>query len=59
MAKPKKADYYVKKVKTIKSKLKKYLSKEEIKALLKRKELIIKRIKQLIKEKGEEAVLFS
>lgn len=41
------------------AKLKPYLNNEEIKALLERKKAIINRIKQLIKEKGEEAVLFS
>lgn len=38
--------------------LAKYLNKEEIGALLARKKLIIERIKALIAEKGEEAVLF-
>lgn len=41
------------------AKLKPYLNNEEIKALLERKKAIINKIKQLIKEKGEEAVLFS
>ncbi|MCK4644933.1 MAG: hypothetical protein KAU46_01655 [Candidatus Aminicenantes bacterium] len=45
--------------KIISSKLKKYINKAEMKALLKRKKIIIDTIKQLIKEKGEEAVLFS
>lgn len=45
--------------KMINSKLKKYISKAEMKALLKRKKIIIDTIKKLIKEKGEEAVLFS
>lgn len=35
-----------------------YLSQEEIEALLARKDLIVERIKSLINEKGEEAVLF-
>jgi hypothetical protein len=38
--------------------VKKYLNKEEIKAVLKRKKLIIEKIEALIKEKGEEKVLF-
>jgi hypothetical protein len=42
----------------VKAKLKPYLNDEEIKALLQRKSAIISRIKQLIQEKGEEAVLF-
>jgi hypothetical protein len=42
----------------VKAKLKPYLNDEEIKALLQRKGAIINRIKQLIQEKGEEAVLF-
>jgi hypothetical protein len=41
----------------IKAKLKPYLNAEEMRTLLKRKELIIKKIKQLIKEKGEISVL--
>ena len=44
--------------KAIKSKVKKYLNKDEIKAVLKRKKLIIEKIEALIKEKGEEKVLF-
>ena len=44
--------------KKIKSKLKKYLNKDEIDALLKRKKLIIETIQKLIEEKGEAAVLF-
>ncbi len=44
--------------KIINSKLSKYINKEEMKALLKRKKIIIETIKKLIKEKGEEAVLF-
>jgi len=44
--------------KKIKSKLKKYLNKDEIEALLKRKKLIIETIQKLIEEKGEAAVLF-
>lgn len=43
---------------SIKTKLKDYLNEEEISALLKRKTSIIKTIKKLIEEKGEEAVLF-
>lgn len=42
----------------IKAKLKPYLNTEEINALLKRKKIILKKIKQLIDEKGEESVLF-
>jgi len=45
--------------KVIKNKVKKYLNKDEIDALLKRKKIIIKKIKKLIAEKGEESVLFS
>ena len=45
--------------KKITSKLKEYINKAEMEALLKRKKIIIDTIKQLIKEKGEEAVLFS
>ena len=44
--------------KKIKSKLKKYLNKDEIEALLKRKKLIIETIQKLIEEKGEAAILF-
>ena len=44
--------------KKIRSKLKKYLNKDEMNALLKRKEMIIETLQKLIKEKGEEAVLF-
>jgi len=44
--------------KAIRSKVKKYLNKEEINAVLKRKKLIIEKIDALIKEKGEEKVLF-
>jgi hypothetical protein len=44
--------------KTIKSKVKKYLNKDEINAVLERKRLIIEKIETLIKEKGEEKVLF-
>ncbi len=40
------------------AKLKLYLNDKEIQALLERKKAIIDRIKQLIQEKGEEAVLF-
>jgi hypothetical protein len=43
---------------SVKSKLGPYLSEEEIGALLSRKNLIIDKIKTLIGEKGEEAVLF-
>lgn len=45
--------------KLIESKLKSYLNDEEIRALVERKNLIIEKIKKLIEEKGEEAVLFS
>jgi hypothetical protein len=45
--------------KEIKAALKHYLNDEEINMLLKRKKLIIEKIKKLIAEKGEEAVLFS
>jgi hypothetical protein len=44
--------------KEIRSKVKKYLNKEEINAVLARKKLIIEKIEALIKEKGEEKVLF-
>lgn len=44
--------------KLIKSKVKKYLNKDEIDAVLERKKLIIEKIEGLIKEKGEEKVLF-
>jgi hypothetical protein len=43
----------------IKSKLSFYLNDEEISALLERKKIIIEKIKKLIEEQGEEAVLFS
>lgn len=43
----------------IKSELSLYLNDEEISALLERKKIIIEKIKKLIEEKGEEAVLFS
>ena len=43
----------------VKAKLSLYLNDEEIKALLERKKIIIEKIKKLITEKGEEAVLFS
>jgi len=43
----------------IKAKLEHYLNDEEMSALLERKKLIVEKIKQLIKEKGEESVLFS
>lgn len=42
----------------VKAKLKTYLNEEEIGALLGRHQLIVERIKSLIAEKGEEAVLF-
>jgi len=42
----------------IKAKLTPYLNEEELNALLNRKKLIIEKIKQLIKERGEESVLF-
>lgn len=45
--------------KVVKAKLKNYLNDEEMSTLLERKRLIIEKIKQLIKEKGEESVLFS
>jgi hypothetical protein len=44
--------------KKIKSKLKKYLNKDEIDALLERKKLIIETVQKLIEDKGEAAVLF-
>lgn len=44
--------------KAIRSKVKKYLNKDEISAVLERKKLIIEKIEALIKEKGEEKVLF-
>ncbi|NIM90024.1 MAG: hypothetical protein GTO17_03660 [Candidatus Aminicenantes bacterium] len=43
----------------IKTKLSLYLNDAEISALLERKKIIIEKIKKLIAEKGEEAVLFS
>jgi hypothetical protein len=43
---------------TVKSALSKYLSDEEVGALLTRKGLLIEKIKALICEKGEDAVLF-
>jgi hypothetical protein len=42
----------------IKAKLEHYLNDEEMSALLERKKLIVEKIKQLIKEKGEDSVLF-
>ncbi len=42
----------------IKSKLQPYLNDQEIEALLQRKSLIIETLQKLIKEKGEESVLF-
>lgn len=44
--------------KEIRSKMRKYLNKDEIDTLLKRKKLIIETIRKLIEEKGEKAVLF-
>ncbi|MDH5468424.1 MAG: hypothetical protein OEY25_13485 [Candidatus Aminicenantes bacterium] len=44
--------------KKIRSKLKKYLNEDEMSALLKRKNIIIEILQKLIKEKGEEVVLF-
>lgn len=43
---------------TVKSALRRYLSDEEIGALLIRRSLLVEKIKTLIGEKGEEAVLF-
>lgn len=43
----------------VKTKLKPYLNDEEIEALIQRKNIIIEKLQKLIKEKGEEAVLFS
>lgn len=43
----------------VKTKLQSYLNDQELEALIKRKDLIIEIIQQLIKEKGEDAVLFS
>lgn len=43
----------------VKSKLLPYLNNQEIEALIKRKDLIVGIIQQLIKEKGEDAVLFN
>jgi len=42
----------------IKTRLFPYLNKKEIKALLERKNIILKKIKKMIKERGEEAVLW-
>ena len=42
----------------VRLKLKPHLNEEEIKALLKRKNIIIETINKLIEEKGEESVLF-
>lgn len=42
----------------VKAKLGPYLNEEEIQGLLQRKNIILEKIEQLIKEKGEEAVLF-
>lgn len=44
--------------KQVRAKLGTYLNEEEMSALLERHQLIIKKIKSLIAEKGEEAVLF-
>lgn len=44
---------------TVKAYLNKYLNENEMSALLERKKLIIEKIIQLIKEKGEDSVLFS
>jgi hypothetical protein len=41
----------------VKTRLKTYLTDEELNAMLVRKDLIIERIRELIEEKGEEAVL--
>jgi hypothetical protein len=43
---------------TIRARLKPYLNKEESKALLARRQVIVEKIRLLIKEKGEAAVLF-
>lgn len=43
---------------TVTSSLKPYLNESEINALLQRKSLLIKTLQKLIKDKGEEAVLF-
>jgi hypothetical protein len=42
----------------IKANLKHYLNDRDMSMLLKRKKLIVEKIKQLIAEKGEEAVIF-
>ncbi|MFC2170163.1 hypothetical protein ACFLRM_06350 [Acidobacteriota bacterium] len=42
----------------VESRLKSYLTDQQIKALLKRKNVILENINQLIKIKGEEAILF-
>jgi len=42
----------------IKTRLSPYLNKEEIKTLLERKNIILKKIKKLIKERGKEVVLW-
>ena len=44
---------------TLREQLKNYLHKDEISSLLKRRDLIVKRLDKLIAEKGEGAVLFS
>ena len=43
----------------LKDKIDPYLNKEEMDALLERKRLIVEAIEKMIKEKGEEAVLFN
>ena len=43
----------------VRNKLKLYLNNPEIEALLQRKKIIIEKIEQLIKEKGQKAVLFN
>lgn len=42
----------------LETELKPYLNTDEIDAILERKKIILKKIEQLIKEKGEESVLF-
>ncbi len=44
---------------TVRERLKDYLRKDEISALMKRRDLIVKKIEGLIVEKGDGAVLFS
>lgn len=43
---------------TVKAALKSYLNEDEIEALLKRKNIIIEKIKNLIEEKGKDSILF-